>query len=126
LDVISIIKKLEPLRLARRFERWQKMYILNKTPEELEAAHKEWLRILRGDPTEEERLAMEEAARLAAEEAAAEEERLAAEEAARNFDELAEIHTLLDDVADLIRNNPEAAAAIVRLWIGNTAIVEKQ
>jgi hypothetical protein len=126
LDVITIVKKDAPLRLARRLAEWQKMYILTRTPEELEAAHKEWLRVLRGDPTEEERLAMEEAARLAEEEAEAEAERLAEEAALRNFDDLAELHTLLDDVADLIKNNPEAAAAIIRLWIGNTAAVENK
>jgi len=125
LDIISLVKKEAPLRLARRLANWQKTYILTRTTEQLEAAHKEWLRLLRGDPTDEERLAMEEAARQAAEEVAIEEERIAAEAAARNLTDLADIHTLLDDVADLIKNNPAAATAIVRLWIGNTATVEK-
>ena len=125
LDVITLVKKLAPIRLARRFSEWQKAYIAIKTPEQLEAEHKEWLRLLRGEPTEEDRLAMEEAERLATEEAAAEADRIAAEEAARNLNDLADLHTLLDDVADLIKNNPEAAAAIVRLWVGNpTAAME--
>jgi MoaA/NifB/PqqE/SkfB family radical SAM enzyme len=54
-----------------------------------------------------------------------EEERIAAEEAARNFDDLADVHTLLDDAAHLIRVNPEAAAAIVRQWIGNAVLAEQ-
>ena len=124
LDVITLIKKQEAIRVARRIAERQRAYVLTRTMEELEAEHAEWLRNLRGDPTEEERLAMEEAARLAAEEAAAEEERTAAEEAARNFGDLASLHTLLDDVAELIRNNPDAATAIVRQWIGNAVLIE--
>ena len=124
LDVITLIKKQEPYRVAKHIADRQRAYILNNPMEVLEAEYAEWLRNLRGDPTEEERLVMEEAARVAAEEAAIEEARLAAEEAARNFADLASLHTLLDDVADLIRNNPEAAAAIIRLWIGNAVLIE--
>ena len=124
LDVITLIKKQEALRVAQRIADRQRAYVLSKTMEELEAEHAEWLRQLRGDPTEEERLAMEEAERLAAEAAAEEEERIAAEEAARNFGDLASVHTLLDEVAELIQVNPEAAAAIVRQWIGNAVLME--
>jgi len=126
LDVITLIKKQEPLRVARHIADRQRTYILSNPIEFLEFEYAEWLRQLRGDPTEEERLAMEEAKRIADEEAAAEEERLAAEEAARNFGDLASVHTLLDDAAELIRTNPEAAAAIVRQWIGNAVLVEKK
>ncbi|MDR0327558.1 MAG: hypothetical protein LBI05_04600 [Planctomycetaceae bacterium] len=124
LDILSLIKKQEPLRVARRIALRQRAYVLSHTMEELEAEYKEWLRILRGDPTEEERLAMEEAKRLAEIAAAEEEERLAAEEAARNFADLESVHTLLDDVAALIRENPEAAASIIRQWIGNAVLLE--
>ena len=124
LDAITIIKKQEPLRLARMIAARQKAYILGKSMEELEFEYSEWLRELRGDPpppTEEELAAM-----LAAEEEARlEEERLAAEEAARNFDDLPTVHTLLDDVAELIRSNPEAAAAIISQWVGNAVLLEK-
>jgi hypothetical protein len=126
LDVLTLIKKREPLRVARRIAERQRAYILGHSMEELEADYAEWMRQLRGDPTEEERLAMEEAKRLAAEEAAAEEERIEAEKAARNFDDLADVRTLLDDVAALIRDNPEAAAAIVRQWIGNAVLLESR
>jgi hypothetical protein len=126
LDVITLIKKQEPYRVARRIADRQKAYVLEHTMEELEAEYAEWLRQLRGDPTEEERLAMEEAERLAAEEVAAEEERLAAEEAARNFGDLASVHTLLDEASELIRDNPDAAAAIIRQWIGNAVLMENR
>jgi len=124
LDVITLIKKQEPIRVAKHIANRQKAYILTHSLEELEAEYAEWLRNLRGDPppeTEEEMMA-----RLAREaEQQIEEERLAAEEAARNFDDLPDVRTLLDDAAELIRTNPEAAAAIVRQWIGNAVLLEK-
>ena len=125
LDVVTLIKKQEPYRVARRIADRQKAYVLSHTMEELEAEYAEWLRELKGEPppeTEEEmmaRLAQEEEVRL-------EEERLAAEEAARMLDDLPSLHTLLDDVAELIQNNPEAAAAILRQWIGNAIIEENR
>ena len=124
LDVLTLIKKQEPVRVARYIASRQRAYILNTPMEELEAEYAEWLRLLRGDPTEEERLAKEEAERLMAEAVAEEEARIAAEEAARNFGDLDDVHTLLDDAAALIRENPEAATAIIRQWIGNAVLME--
>jgi len=128
LDVITLIKKQEPLRVARHIAERQRAYIFRHSLEELEAEYAAWRRRLKGEPepeTEEERLAREAAEQLLADAAIEEEERIAAEEAARNFDELAGVHTLLDDVAALIRENPEAAAAIVRQWIGNPTAEHK-
>jgi len=123
LDVITFIKKEEPVRVARMIAARQLAYIFSKPMEELEFEYSEWLRNLKGLPppeTEEEMMA-----RLAAEEEQLlEEERLAAEEAARNFDDLPTVYTLLDEIAELIRNNPEAAAAIIRQWIGNAMLAE--
>ena len=127
LDVITVIKKQEAVRVAKRIADRQRAYVFGKTMEELEAEYAEWLRELKGEPppeTEEERLAREEAERLAAETVAAEEKRIADEEAARNFDELPDVRTLLDDAAELIRDNPEAAAAIIRQWVGNAVLIE--
>jgi hypothetical protein len=125
LDIITLIKKQEPIRVARMIAARQRNHVFGKTIEELEFEYSEWLRELRGDPpppTEEELMAM-----LAAEEEQRlEEERLAAEEAARNFGDLPTLHTLLDDVAEIIRNNPEAAAAIISQWIGNAVLVEQR
>ena len=124
LDVITLIKRQEPIRLAKYIADRQRAYFFNHTLEELEAEYAEWLRNLKGEPppeTEEEkmaRLAQEEEQRI-------EEERIAAEIAARNFGDLDDVHTLLDDAAELIRINPEAAAAIVRQWIGNAMLVER-
>ena len=123
LDVITLIKKQEPIRVAKHIADRQRAYILAHSLEELETEYAEWLRNLRGDPppeTEEEmmaRLAEEEAVRI-------EEERIAAEEAARNFGDLEDVHTLLDDAAALIKENPDAAAAIIRQWLGNVILAE--
>ena len=128
LDVITLIKKQEALRIAKRIADRQRAYIFNNPLEVLEAEYAEWLRKLKGEPppeTEEERLAREEAERLAASVVMTEEERRAAEEAARNFEDLADVRTLLDEAAELIRTNPEAAAAIIRQWIGNAMLVER-
>jgi flagellar biosynthesis/type III secretory pathway M-ring protein FliF/YscJ len=69
---------------------------------------------------EEKRLREEEARRLA--ELAALEE---AQEAFENsLGELGSLRTLRDEVAELIAKNPEAAAAVIRQWIGNAVLVE--
>jgi len=59
--------------------------------------------------------------RLAAEAAAAEE---AEEEFENSLGGLGSIRSLKDEIAELIRQNPEAAAAIIRQWIGNAVLVE--
>ena len=63
-----------------------------------------------------------------------EEERLAAEAAAaaaeeqemfeNSLDDLGSIRSLRDEIAELIAKNPEAAAAVIRQWIGNAVLVE--
>jgi flagellar biosynthesis/type III secretory pathway M-ring protein FliF/YscJ len=65
---------------------------------------------------EEERLAAEAAA---AEAAAAEEE-----EFENSLGGLGSIRSLRDEIAELIAKNPEAAAAVIRQWIGNAVLVE--
>ncbi|MDR3182676.1 MAG: hypothetical protein LBT89_07130 [Planctomycetaceae bacterium] len=123
LDVMLLIKKNEAMRVAKRIAERQRMGVFNKTAEELEAEYAEWLRVLRGDPppeTEEEtaaRLVKEEEERIA------EEERLA-EEAAKNFGKLENVFTLVDDAAALVAENPEAAAAVVRQWIGEAVLLD--
>ncbi len=36
------------------------------------------------------------------------------------------IRSLQDEIAELIEENPDAAAAVLRQWIGNAVLVEKQ
>ena len=61
----------------------------------------------------------EEAARLAAEEAAIQQE-----EFENSLGELGSLRSLKDEIAELIAKNPEAAAAVIRQWIGNAVLVE--
>jgi hypothetical protein len=125
LDVNTLIKKHEAIRVARRIADRQRGYIFTRTMEELEADHAAWLRRIKGEPepeTEEEKMAR----LVREEEQRVEDERIAAEEAARNFGDLEDVHTLLDDAAALIRENPDAATAIIRQWIGNAVLVEKK
>ena len=65
---------------------------------------------------EEERLAAE-----VAEAAAAEEEQ---REYENSLGALGSLRSLKDEIADLIAKNPEAAAAVIRQWIGNAVLVE--
>ena len=52
----------------------------------------------------------------------------AEEEAQREFEnslgELGSLRSLKDEIAELIAKNPEAAAAVIRQWIGNAVLVE--
>ena len=61
----------------------------------------------------------EEAAAIAA--AAAEEER---QEFENSLGELGSLRSLKDEIAELIAKNPEAAAAVIRQWVGNAVLVE--
>jgi flagellar M-ring protein FliF len=65
----------------------------------------------------EEEAAAAEAAAAAA--AAAEQE-----EFENSLGDLGSIRSLKDEIAELIRQNPDAAAAIIRQWIGNAVLVE--
>jgi hypothetical protein len=121
LNVITVVKKLETARVARRIAERQRDAVLGKTLEELDAEHAAWLRQLKGEPEpetpeqQEERLKKEEEQKL--------EEETEAEETARMLDGFdKDIHTLVDEAASLVAENPEAAAAVLRQWIGNIVV----
>ena len=63
-----------------------------------------------------------EAERLAAEAAVATAEER--EEFENTLGALGSLRSLRDEIADLIRENPDAAAAVIRQWIGNAVLVE--
>jgi flagellar biosynthesis/type III secretory pathway M-ring protein FliF/YscJ len=67
-----------------------------------------------------EKIRREEAA-AAADAAAADEEQ---EELENTLGDLGSIRSLKDEIAELIARNPEAAAAVIRQWIGNAVLVE--
>ncbi|MDR3234329.1 MAG: hypothetical protein LBT46_11820 [Planctomycetaceae bacterium] len=47
------------------------------------------------------------------------------EQIERQLDSFGSIHSLKDEIAALIAENPEAAAAVVRQWIGNAVLLDK-
>ena len=69
---------------------------------------------------DEKRRREAEAAAAAAAAAAAE----AQEEFENSLGELGSLRSLKDEIAELIAKNPEAAAAVIRQWIGNAVLVE--
>jgi hypothetical protein len=122
LDAITVIKKLETSRVAQRIAERQRAAVVGKTLEELESEHAEWLRKLKGEPEPEtpeqieERLKNEEEQKMAEETAAAEE----AERMLEGFGK--DIHTLVDEAGTLVTENPDAAAAVLKQWIGNVVV----
>jgi flagellar M-ring protein FliF len=74
----------------------------------------------------ESRIRAEMEAKAAAEaEAAAVAEAEQEDEINRTLDSFGSIRSLKDEIAELIAENPEAAAAVIRQWIGNAVLVEK-
>jgi flagellar biosynthesis/type III secretory pathway M-ring protein FliF/YscJ len=61
-----------------------------------------------------------EAAAIAAEAAARE------EEIDRTLEPFGSIRSIRDEIAELVAENPEAAAAVLRQWIGNVALTENK
>jgi uncharacterized protein YoxC len=121
LNAITLIKKLEAARVAQKIAERQRETVLGKTLEELESEHTAWLRKLKGEPEPEtqeqiqERLKKEEELKQAQEEALKE-----AVRTLEGFDK--DVHTLADEAATLVSENPAAAAAILKQWIGNVLV----
>jgi hypothetical protein len=118
LGAITLIKKFEAARVALKIAERQREAVLGKTSEELEAEHAAWLRKLKGEPEPETPEQLEERLKQEEEQKITDEKML--EEAARTlegFDK--DIHTLVDEASTLVLENPDAAAAILKQWIGN-------
>jgi hypothetical protein len=121
LNVITLIKKFEVSRIAQKIAERQRATVLGKTLEELEAEHAEWLRKLKGEPEPETPEQMEE--RLKQEEKQKIEAEATLEEAARTLEGFGkDIHTLVDEAGTIIAENPDAAAAVLKQWIGNVVV----
>ena len=110
LNVATEIKKYEAPRVAQKIAERQRQIVEGKTIEELDAERQQRLEAfqaeLDGPPPTPEEL---EQQRI--------EEELDAARTLTGFD--TNIRTLSDEAAELTSENPEAAAAIVRQWIGN-------
>ncbi|MDR2170392.1 MAG: hypothetical protein LBP59_09645 [Planctomycetaceae bacterium] len=120
LDAMIMVKKYETLRLAQAIADRQRENIIGKSKEQLkeEAARK--MREMKGEPephveTPEEKILREARER--------EEERLKRDELA-GFDP--NYRTLVQEAAELTDENPDAATAIIKQWIGNVGVVENK
>jgi hypothetical protein len=119
LDAIAIVKKYETARLAQAIADRQRKEIIGKSKEQLKAEEEKKLRQMKGEPEPHEETPEEKAEREARE---IEEARLRNDELV-GFD--SNFRTLVDEAAQLTDENPDAAVAIVRQWIGNTATTQQ-
>jgi len=117
LNVMTNIKQMEAARIARSISEHQRQLVLGKTPEQLEQERKERIEQLKAEAgliykqtgvegTEEENKKTEEEKR----------------EAIRTLPGFSkDIHTLADEAGDLAAENIDAAASVIRQWIGTAA-----
>ena len=111
LNVLSEIKKNEARRIAQAIAERQRQVVEGKTLEELDAERKQRLESIQA----EARAAAEE---VAAEEQAEIDEKLAVARTLTPFDK--NLRTLTDEAAELTSENPDAAAAVMKQWIGTS------
>lgn len=110
LDILTLVKKYEAARVAKKIADRQRKTVKGKTLEQLEAEREARIRQLRGesepiDETSEERLQKEEEQK---------------QEAIRTLDGFDKnIKTLVDEAGDVVGENIDAAAAVLRQWVGN-------
>jgi hypothetical protein len=109
LDALEIVKKSEAARVAKLIAKRQKDAVLGKTIEELDAEQHARMNALLGihEETEEEKTE-----RLKAEE----EQRIEAMKTLQGFDSSQRM--LTEEAGDLVNDDFDAAAAIMRQWIG--------
>jgi flagellar biosynthesis/type III secretory pathway M-ring protein FliF/YscJ len=118
LDAMIMVKKYETVRLAKAIAERQRENIIGKTKEQLKEEEAKKLRQMKGEPEPHIETPEEKAAREARER---DEERLKNDELT-GFDP--NYKTLVQEAAELTDENPEAAAAVIKQWIGNVGITE--
>ncbi|MDR1291075.1 MAG: hypothetical protein LBK06_07740 [Planctomycetaceae bacterium] len=118
LDAMVMVKKYETVRVAAAIAEWQRENIIGKTKEQLKEEEAKKLRQMKGEPEPHIETPEEKAEREARER---EEERLKHDELA-GFDP--NYRTLVQEAAELTDENPEAAAAVIKQWIGNINVGE--
>ncbi|MDR1484690.1 MAG: hypothetical protein LBT09_07685 [Planctomycetaceae bacterium] len=113
LDAMIMVKKYETVRLAQAIAERQRENIIGKTKEQLKEEEDKKMRQMKGEPEPHIETPEEKAEREARER---EEERLKHDELI-GFDP--NYRTLVQEASDLTDENPEAAAAVIKQWIGN-------
>ncbi|MDR0871097.1 MAG: hypothetical protein LBN39_09940 [Planctomycetaceae bacterium] len=113
LDALMLVKKYEAARVAKKIAEQQRAAVAGKTVEELEAQRERQVRVMKGEPDES---LEEREARLKKEE----EERIEYMKTLPGFDESQQM--LTDEAGNIVRDDVDAAAAVMRQWIGNIEV----
>ena len=115
LNILEEIKKYEATRLTQKIAERQRQSVEGKTIEELDAERKQRIENIQAEARAEwEATEAEEQAKI--------DEGLKAARTLTGFDP--NLHTLVDEAAEITSENPEAAAAVMRQWIGNVTGIE--
>ncbi len=118
LNIISDVKKSEAVRVAQRIAERQRKTVLGKTLEELQEERERKVREILGIPEPHDETPEEMEVRLQKEEEAL-------KEATRTLEGFSRDNkTLVDEAGDMVGENVDAAASVVRQWIGNAVTIE--
>ena len=109
LNIMTLVKKFEAIQVAMRIAERQKRVVAGKTLEEIQAERNADIQKVRDDIEAENTETPEEKALR---------EQREAIEANRTLTFDGNLHNLLDDAEEITAENPEAAAAVLRQWIG--------
>ncbi len=111
LNILALVKKYEAARVARRIAEKQRQAVLGKSIEELDQQRKDRIDGIQAEtagpsptPDEIEQKKIEE--------------ELEAARTLTGFDK--NLRTLVDEAAEIASENPDAAASVMKQWIGNT------
>lgn len=118
LHVLQQVKKHEAARIAKYIADRQRNMVLGKTIEQLEEERQERIRKLNGEAGPIDETPEEKEEREKREEEKKQETIRTLQGFGKN------IKTLVDEVGEVAEDNLDAAAAIVRQWIGNQSRVE--
>ncbi len=114
LGVLTEIKKHEAIRVAQKIAERQREMVLGKTLEELQAEREKNVRQILGIPEPHEETPEEKEKRIQREEEAL-------REATRTLEGFSKDNTtLIDEAGEMVNENVDAAAAVLRQWIGTT------
>ncbi len=113
LDILDLVKRYEAARTAKVVAERQRKLVEGKTLEQLEKEREARIRQLKGEPEPIDETPEEREERLKLEE----EQKQELIRTLPGFDK--NIRTLVDEAGDMTSENVDAAAAVIRQWIGN-------
>ncbi len=114
LDILELVKRYEAARTAKVVAERQRKTVEGKTLEQLEEEREARIRRMKGEPEPIDETPEEREERLQQEE----EQKQELIRTLPGFDK--NFRTLIDEAGDLTGENVDAAAAVIRQWIGTT------